>query len=116
MKELLEGVRLRSVHLDNLMMTFVSYSRNAEVPSHHHRYEQITYVLEGRLEVTLDGQSRVLEAGEGVQIPANVEHCSRTVGGPAKALDAWTPVPKRFKVDPASSLDESALSESVGAC
>ena len=42
----------------------------------------------------------MLEPGDGVQVPANVEHSSRPVGGPAKALDAWTPVPKMFKVQP----------------
>lgn len=100
-KEVLEGIRLRSVHLENLMMTFVEYPAGSAVPSHHHRYEQITYVLDGRLEVVLEGERQVVGPGEGVQIPANVEHSSRTIEGPVKALDAWTPVPRRFKVEPA---------------
>ena len=102
--KVLEGIQLRSVHLENLMMTFVDYPEGSAVPAHHHRHEQITYVLEGCLEVTLAGQSRVLGPGEGVRIPANVEHGSRPVEGSARALDAWTPVPKRFKVEPATTL------------
>ncbi|MFQ5665953.1 MAG: cupin domain-containing protein [Candidatus Binatia bacterium] len=109
-KDVLEGIRLRSVHLENLMMTFVEYPVGSAVPSHHHRYEQITYVLEGRLEVTLKGEQRVLGPGEGVQIPANVEHSSRTIDGSAKALDAWTPVPKRFRVAPPDQPTEGEIS------
>jgi quercetin dioxygenase-like cupin family protein len=99
-KELLAGVRVRSVHLADLMMTFVEYPAGATVPMHHHPYEQITYVLEGQLEVSIGAETRLLGPGEGVQVPANMEHGSRTVGGPAKAVDAWTPVPKMFKVKP----------------
>ena len=103
-KEILAGIQLRSVELQNLMMTFVEYSAGSTVPMHHHPYEQITVVLEGRLEVTLGREPRVLAPGEGVRIPPNVEHSSRPVDGPARALDAWTPVPKRFRVDTFTTL------------
>jgi quercetin dioxygenase-like cupin family protein len=99
-KDMVAGVRVRSVHLADLMMTFVEYPAGATIPMHHHPYEQITYVLEGQLEVCIGAETRVLGPGEGVQVPANMEHSSRTIGGPAKALDAWTPVPKMFKVKP----------------
>jgi quercetin dioxygenase-like cupin family protein len=99
-KTMVAGVQVRSVHLADLMMTFVEYPEGATVPLHHHPYEQITYVLEGRLEVCLGANTRLLGPGEGVQVPANMEHSSRPIGGPARALDAWTPVPKMFKVKP----------------
>ncbi len=96
--EVLPGVRLRSVGLADLMMTFVDYDAGAEVPTHRHsREEQITSVLEGFLEVTIGGERRVLGPGEGVRIPRGVEHGSRPVEGPARAVDAWTPIPSRFR-------------------
>ncbi len=103
-KEVMSGVQLRSVNLENLMMTFVEYAAGSAVPMHHHPYEQITVVLEGVLEVTVGREQRVLRPGEGVRIPPDREHSSRPLDGPAKALDAWTPVPHRFKVDPLSTL------------
>jgi len=99
-KGMVAGVEVRSVHLADLMMTFVEYPEGATVPMHHHPYEQITYVLEGQLEFCIGAETRVLGPGEGVQVPANMEHSSRPIGGPARALDAWTPVPKMFKVKP----------------
>lgn len=98
------GIVLRSVSLDDLMMTFVEYPPGAAVASHRHRREQITCVLEGELEVIIDGASRMIGPGEGVRIPRNVEHGSRAIRGPVRAVDAWTPVPERLKVEPAVTL------------
>jgi unsaturated pyranuronate lyase len=100
----LDGIRLRSVELQNLMMTFVEYPAGSRVPAHHHPCEQITYVLEGLLEVTVGDEQRVLGSGEGVRVPPHTEHSSRPIDGPAKALDAWTPVPQRFTVETLATL------------
>lgn len=106
-KEVLPGVVLRSVSLENLMMTFVEYASGTSIPVHRHRREQITCVLEGSIEVTVGGERRVLGAGEGILIPPNRDHSSRPVGGAARALDAWTPVPERFRVDIDTTLGGS---------
>jgi quercetin dioxygenase-like cupin family protein len=98
-KEVLRGIHIRSVHLENLMMTFIEYPAETTVPAHYHPFEQITYVLEGVLEVTVAGEQRTLRAGEGVCIRPNAEHASRPIDGPARVLDAWTPVPEHFKPD-----------------
>jgi quercetin dioxygenase-like cupin family protein len=103
-KEMMAGIRLRSVHLETLMMTFVDYLAGSAVPTHVHPAEQITYVLEGLLEVTVGSEHQVLGPGEGVCIPPNVEHSSHPVDGAAKALDAWTPVVEHFKVESATTL------------
>jgi quercetin dioxygenase-like cupin family protein len=103
-QEVLPGVKLRSMSMDNLTMTFVEYAAGSSVPAHHHRHEQITYVLEGQLEVTVDGDCRVVKAGEGVRIGPNIEHSSRPVHGCASAVDAWTPVLKQFGSAPLTTL------------
>lgn len=110
------GIGMRSVNLENLMMTFVEYDPGAVVETHRHRREQITYVLEGVLEVTVGDERQVIGPGEGVRVPRNVAHSSRAVQGPAKALDAWTPVPARFKVDAITTLGDRVPleGESIG--
>lgn len=95
-QEVLPGVKLRSVNGDNLTMTFVDYAAGSSVPAHHHQHEQITYVLEGQLELTIDGERRIVNAGEGVRIRPNSEHSSRPVDGSASAVDAWTPLLRKF--------------------
>jgi len=98
-KEVMAGIHVRSVDLDNLMMTFVEYPAGSVVPMHHHPYEQITYVLQGNVEFTVGDQQRILGPGEGVRVLPNAEHSSRPIDGAAKVLDAWTPVPEHFRVE-----------------
>ncbi len=44
--------------------------------------EQITYVIEGEIEFTLEGQSMVLKAGDGVVVKSNQEHSATVLGRP----------------------------------
>jgi quercetin dioxygenase-like cupin family protein len=103
-QEVLRGVKLRSVNMDNLTMTFVDYAPGSGVPAHRHRHEQITYVLEGQLELTIDGERQIVNAGEGVRIGPNIEHSSRPVDGSASAVDAWTPLLRKFGSAPLTTL------------
>jgi quercetin dioxygenase-like cupin family protein len=63
------------VHGSEAMLARIFLRRGAVVPRHSHRNEQITYVLEGALEFTLDdGEVMVVRAGELLVIPPDVPH------------------------------------------
>jgi Ser/Thr protein kinase RdoA (MazF antagonist) len=62
-KQLAAGLNLRSVYLHNLMLTFVDFEPGVELPRHSHPHEQITLVIEGTLEFTLDKETKILNAG-----------------------------------------------------
>ena len=88
-KQVLEGITLRAVAGDKTMMTF---EPNAVIPPHKHPHEQITYVIEGEMEFTVEGETKVLKAGDGVVIYSNQEHSAKILNKPAKAVDAWYPI------------------------
>lgn len=96
--QVLEGITLRSVAGEKAMMTFFEFDEGAVIPKHSHPHEQITYVLEGELEFTLNGESRVLSRGQGVVIHANEEHSARVIKGLARAVDAWHPVREDYRL------------------
>lgn len=57
-----------------VMLTQIFIKKGCVVPSHKHESEQITYVVEGLLELTLpDGKVRVGK-GQVLVIPSNIEH------------------------------------------
>jgi len=58
---------------------------------HTHPGEELGYVVEGTLELLIDGQPpRVVKAGEAFFVPAGVVHDGRNVGsGPAKVLATY---------------------------
>jgi quercetin dioxygenase-like cupin family protein len=94
--EMMEGVLRRAVYLDNLMLTFFNFEPGRVIPEHAHPHEQISFVLEGEMVFTLDGEVRTLQAGEGATVPPNVPH-GATFPGPARVVDAWHPVREDYK-------------------
>ena len=58
---------------------------------HTHPGEELGYVVEGTLELLIEGQpARVVKAGEAFFVPAGVVHDGRNIGsGPAKVLATY---------------------------
>lgn len=98
-KEIIAGINLRAVYLDQVMLTFADFEPGVALPKHSHPHEQITLVIEGTLEFTLGAETKILNAGQGVTVPSNVPHSARSLAGPARAVDAWHPVREDYKLD-----------------
>jgi quercetin dioxygenase-like cupin family protein len=86
------GVRLRTPYGERIMLSLVELDEGSVVPAHSHPHEQAGMVLEGMLELTIDGQPRTLRAGEAYIIPGNATHAARSVGGTCKVLDVFSPI------------------------
>ena len=95
--EMLPGVMRRAVHLDDVMVTFFDFAPNSVVPKHQHPHQQITWVVSGAMEFDLDGEVRVLEAGDGVLIAPDVPHSAVVLDEACQALDAWHPVREDYR-------------------
>lgn len=60
---------------------------------HRSKYETLGYVLGGRAELTIEGETVALVAGDSYLVPANAEHSYRIVE-PFSALEAVSPALK----------------------
>jgi len=91
-KEVLPGIKIKSVALKNLMITLVDLSPGAVLPVHSHVHEQITYCVSGSLELTVDGKKENLKMGKGASVPSGIKHSG--IAGPTGAfvVDSWSPV------------------------
>lgn len=96
-KQVLEGITLRAVSGDKTMMTFFEFEPNAVIPPHKHPHEQITYIIEGEMEFTVEGETMILKNGDGVVILSNQEHSAKVLDKPAKAVDAWHPIREDYR-------------------
>jgi len=90
-KEVFAGITVCSAHLSNVMITHFIFEPGAVAPLHDHPHEQISFILEGAMEFTLNEETRVLAAGQGVTIPPGVQHGARALTR-ALVLDAWSPI------------------------
>ena len=71
--EMFPGVTRRTLaYGQSLLLAEFTYEKGARAPLHRHPHEQITYVVEGRLNIA--GIPTVVEKGDSYLIPSNVEH------------------------------------------
>ncbi len=98
-KELVPGVHLRTIWGDKVMLSLVDISHDGEVPEHIHPHEQAGLIMEGSVDFTIGGETRRLTQGDAYVIPGGVPHHVVPVGGPAVALDIFSPPREEYKGD-----------------
>ena len=75
--ELARGIRARIINTDSMSVSYVTLDAGADMPEHHHINEQIVNVIEGELELTVNGESRILKRGMVEVLPSNTPHSAR---------------------------------------
>ena len=95
-KEIVPGYRAKFVHSDNMTLAYWDVDPGAMLPEHSHPHEQIANVLEGRFELTVDGEPRVLEPGMVALIPGGVPHSGKALTS-CRLLDAFHPTREDYK-------------------
>lgn len=73
-RKILPGCAARFIHSDNMTISYWRLDPGATIPGHAHPHEQITTLIEGEMEMTLDGEVKNLTPGSVVVIPSNGEH------------------------------------------
>ncbi|TVY07695.1 cupin domain-containing protein [Paenibacillus cremeus] len=74
-----------------IMMMEVHFEEGAEGYLHSHPHEQLSYLLKGKLEFSVDGEKKVITAGETIYIPSGARHGCRALEA-SVLLDTFTPV------------------------
>ena len=96
LKEIAPGFEARFIHTENLTMAFVTIEKGSILPEHFHFNEQITHVVEGQLEFTLNGETQILENGKVVIIPSNMPHSAIALSD-CNVIDVFYPVREDYK-------------------
>lgn len=90
--EVVPGCRLRTPYGQNLMLSYLEMDEGAVVPLHDHPHEQGGMLLEGKLELTIGDETRVVQPRSMFLIPPGVPHKAVAIDGPAIVLDVFSPV------------------------
>lgn len=95
-KEILPGFKGRLVHLNNSTIAFWEIEKGSVLPEHSHIHEQTTQVIEGKLEMTINNKTQVIEPGMIVCIPSNAVHSGKALTN-CKVTDTFCPVREDYK-------------------
>ena len=95
-KEVVSGITGHYAHGNGLTFGYVEVKKGSMRPEHHHVHEQITYILEGQLDMIIGGELCPLTAGMFHIIPSNTPH-SATAPVDCKVIDVFSPVREDYK-------------------
>jgi len=89
----------RFIHSDNITVADWNIKEGSSFRNHSHPHEQIAYILEGKFELTLGGEVRVLTPGTIAIIPSNVPHEGKALTE-CRLLDMFYPVREDLRQNP----------------
>lgn len=86
------GVRRKAFSGEGATVTLHELAPGHEPKPHSHPQEQIAYILAGRINFVVGGETHLLGPGSLLVVPPNVEHWGEVVGDePVLNLDVFTP-------------------------
>lgn len=73
-RQTVPGFTGKMIHGAASTLAFWEIKKGSASPEHHHVHEQITYIMEGELEMTIGGVKYVMTPGCVQVIPSNTPH------------------------------------------
>ena len=91
-----EGVKRKIMGYDDkIMLVHVAFDKGGIGPMHQHYHSQVTYVVSGSFDVTINGKTETLKTGDSFYIPPNVLHgaiCTEA----GELIDVFSPIREDF--------------------
>lgn len=72
--ERLPGWRGRYFHSQNMTFAHYEFTRGSSIHEHFHPQEEVYELIEGELELTIDGVKQIAKPGFVAIVPANARH------------------------------------------
>ena len=94
-----EGHVMKVITGKNIMVSFVELAPDKSFAMHNHPAEQMTYILEGEIDVTIGKETHHMKSGDLAIIPSNVIHQGKTGNVRCMFLDVFSPPREEFMED-----------------
>ena len=91
-----DGIERQMVYGDKLMVCRLRLKPHVVTAPHTHPHEQITMVERGRVKYIVDGQERIVSAGDVLHFAPHVEHGATMLDEEVVLVDIFTPIREDF--------------------
>ena len=95
-RELIPGFRVKMIHTENMTMAYWKIRAGSILPEHSHVHEQVTNIIKGELELSIDGVKRVLTPNHPAVIPPEILHEGKAITD-CEVIDVFYPIRKDYK-------------------
>jgi len=96
-KEIVPGFHGKFIHTQNITVAYWDIQAGHSIPFHQHVHEMIVNVIRGKLELTIDKETRILEPGMVATIPSQVPHKAKGITD-CFVIDVFYPVRTDYQV------------------
>lgn len=90
-----EGISGTFHHSQQLTFGHLTLDKGITLPEHSHIHEQWTHVISGELELTVNGETAILQPGMAAHIPSFAPHSAKAITE-CKVIDCFLPVREDF--------------------
>ncbi len=95
-REQMPGMRGRFLHSGSMTLVYWDMVEGGSFPEHAHPHEQVVNMLEGELDIVVDGKAHRLRAGDVLAITGNARHSGRAVTR-CRVLDVFSPIREDYR-------------------
>ena len=95
-REMAPGFRAKMLHSENMTVVFWNVKAGSSLPHHSHPNEQITTVIRGTFQFTIDGETQIIEPGFTVIIPPNAKHQGKSITD-CQLIDVFYPMREDYR-------------------
>jgi quercetin dioxygenase-like cupin family protein len=92
------GIDRQMVVGERLMICRLRFDPFVVTPVHSHVHEQMTIVERGRVRFFVEGEERIVQAGDVLHFPSNVQHGATMLDEEVVLIDIFTPIREDFLV------------------
>ena len=89
-KEFFPGFTGRFIHGEKSTLAFWEIKKGSVLREHAHMHEQITYIIEGEIEMTIGSEKFLFTAGSTHLIPSGTPHAAIALTD-CKVIDSFSP-------------------------
>jgi unsaturated pyranuronate lyase len=93
--ERLPGWSGRYFHSENMTFAYYEFKSGASIHEHFHPQEEVYDVIEGELELTIDGETRIISPGIVAIVPRNARHSVKALTD-GRAIIVDSPARREF--------------------
>lgn len=91
-----EGIERQMVVGRNVMMCRFRFAPFLVTPEHSHPHEQMTLVVRGKVKFIIEGEARVVSAGDVLHFPPDCRHGAAMLDEEVILIDIFSPVREDF--------------------
>ena len=93
-----EGIERQIIVGFRLMICRLRFAPHVDTPAHDHPHEQITIVERGRVRFRINGEERLVQAGDILHFPPGCWHGATVLDEEVVLIDIFTPVREDFLI------------------